>query len=53
MNTKKAQKKKAREKRIKKEKNIRNNNRPDTECTLCANGIEHQHQNSNTFIESL
>lgn len=52
MNKRKQQKKKLREKRIKKEKNIRNNNTASTGCLLCANGIEHNHENEN-FIENL
>jgi len=54
MNKRKQQKKKLREKRVKKEKNIRNNNKISSGCSLCANGVEHNHEDENkTFIENL
>jgi hypothetical protein len=54
MNKRKQQKKKLREKRIQKEKNIRTNNTASVGCALCVNGIEHNHADENkTFIENL
>jgi hypothetical protein len=52
MNKRKQQKKKAREKRVLKEKNLKRNKKTEA-CMLCANGIDHEHGQQNDFFDNL